>query len=609
MALAIVASFYMEQLGRGSNKVLSDNYRTVKASEELIMTLAKADQIMSKVCLGKNYNQGILLEILEGEKKVFKRNLDLCFANVTEPGETDILEKIEDEWRDYNVHILEFEFQPERPEYYFSVLQRQNEIIRDYVNTLIELNHAAVTRKSNVQKSIYWKARTWVFVFLVLGLIISGITIVIVPRRVVKPILNLADKINQVAKGRYDQRVSVPRQGEMSRVARSFNAMSAKLQEYQRLNISEIRAQKRRLETIIKSLRDGLIILDEHQRIILCNASASGLLNIPEDQLIGQRMNKLAKEKPILLELLKSIRADQKEIKNGMARRKDKFMKVEYENGEVEFYSKEIINVVGKTQGKPDPKKPLGFIIMLKDVTAFKTSDDAKTNFLAVVSHELKTPLSSMNMSLMLLRDKRMGSLNDEQAKIASAMKHDVKRLIKMVSELTDLSKVEAGNVNLEKETINPADIVRASLGTFENKLQQKGISLNRLFEFDQSLELFVDPEKLSWVLTNFLSNAFRYTPEGGQIDLQIYQNERHLEFAVKDYGEGIEKDQQHKVFQRFVQLRKKNGQRNKEGLGLGLAISKEVIEEHGGEIGVDSELGKGSRFYFRIPIEPETIS
>ena len=120
---------------------------------------------------------------------------------------------------------------------------------------------------------------------------------------------------------------------------------------------------------------------------------------------------------------------------------------------------------------------------------------------------------------------------------------------------------------------------------------------------------MMVDPEKLAWVLTNFISNAIRYTPEGGKIDLQVYQNERHLEFSVRDHGEGIEKEQVHKVFQRFVQLKKKDGKKNKEGLGLGLAISKEVIEEHGGEIGVESELGKGSRFYFRIPIETESVS
>ena len=609
MALATVASFYMQRLGTGSSRMLNENYRSVKASEELIVTLAKADQIMSKVCLGKNYNQSVLFEILESEKRVFEANLDICYAMVSEQGERELLERIESEWEDYKIRILEFEFQPERADYYFSVLQRENEIIRDYCNTLIELNHAAVNRKDSQQQRLYYNARTWVFVFLVLTLLISGVTIVVVPRRVVRPILQLTEKINQVAKGRYDQRIPVPKKGEMSRVARAFNAMSARLQEYEELNVSEIRAQKRRLEAIIKSMRDGLIILNEHQEIILCNAPATVLLNVPESQLIGQRMPELARRHKVVRDLVRSIRDDQEKSPERLSRRKNKFLKVEYDNGEVEFYSKEIINVYGKTQGRPDHRKSLGYIIMLKDVTAFKTSDDAKTNFLAVVSHELKTPLSAMNMSLMLLKDPRMGDMNEEQLKIATAMRQDVQRLIKMVSELTDLSKVEAGNVNLEKEQVNPGDIISASLRTFENELIQKHITLEKSFDFKENLRLFVDPEKLSWVLNNFISNAMRYTPDGGKIELQVWQYERHLEIAVKDFGEGSEKDQQGKVFQRFVQLRKRNGKKNKDGLGLGLAISKEVIEEHGGEIGVESELGQGSRFFFRIPLETEPVA
>ncbi|MEL6538262.1 MAG: hypothetical protein AAFQ98_22775, partial [Bacteroidota bacterium] len=210
LALAIAASYYMERLGTGARLMLKENYQSVKASEDLILTLAKADQIMSKVCLGKNYNEVILFEILEGEKRVFKRNMDLCFANISEPGESEILQQIEIEWDDYKNSILEFEFQPERADYYFSVLQRQNQIIQDHVITLIELNHAAINRKDNAQVELYFQARTWVFVFLILALLITGITIIFVPRRVATPILQLAEKINQVGKGRYDQRVPVP---------------------------------------------------------------------------------------------------------------------------------------------------------------------------------------------------------------------------------------------------------------------------------------------------------------------------------------------------------------------------------------------------------------
>jgi signal transduction histidine kinase len=295
-------------------------------------------------------------------------------------------------------------------------------------------------------------------------------------------------------------------------------------------------------------------------------------------------------------DLLASI--NNKEINDGQPNTKN-FIKIINDEDKQEFFAKEIVSVYdSKSTFK---RKFLGHIIMLKDVTSFKKSDEAKTNFIAVVSHELKTPLSAMNMSLMLLQDERLGSLNEEQTKLASSMKKEVQRLIKMVTELLDLSKVETGTIDLEKKLVSPELLIEYSTAPVEIQLKEKDIIILRNVSKDLP-EIFVDPEKISWVLINFLSNAVRYSPPGGKITVGVVINENFMEFSVSDEGPGIEPENLSKVFNKFVQIAT-NGKKNKSGLGLGLAISKEVIDAHEGEIAVSSEIGKGSNFYFRIPI------
>lgn len=249
-------------------------------------------------------------------------------------------------------------------------------------------------------------------------------------------------------------------------------------------------------------------------------------------------------------------------------------------------------------QVEADGSSFFGYIITLKDITFFKKSDEAKTSFIATVSHELKTPLSAMNMSLMLLQDHRFGKLNTEQQKVANSMKGETQRLMRIVTELLDLSRVEAGHVHLEKKPIEPKLLVEYATAPIQTQLLEKDISLQK--HIDSSIVYVkVDAEKISWVLINLLNNAIRYSDDGGTIILEVKGDNGIVEFSIKDEGPGISQEDKERIFNKFVQVRTES----KSGsLGLGLAISKEVIEGHGGTIGVESEVGKGSRFYFRLP-------
>jgi PAS domain S-box-containing protein len=600
LILAGVSIYYLENVGQASNRILEENYSSVKAAEELIVSLAKVDQILAKICLGSNYNEDILLRILEREKEIFSSNLEICMSNISEVGEQQLLASLSRQYQDYDGQLYDFNNTSDRVGLYFSVLQRKNEILRETCSNLIDLNHRALSNKDKIVQNLYINAKVYVFIILIVVLLISGLAIYKFPQMIVKPILDITEKIKRVADGDYQQQIPVDSDTELGKLSKAFNVMSVKLKEFEESNLAELKAQKTRIETIIKSINDGLVILNESKDVILANDAASEILGIPEKRLIGKNAKELSLDNSVMRGLMD--RLEQNDTGNSEADSEEdqskNFIKIERQEGKQEFYTKDVIDV----HDVDNQNKSLGYILLLKNVTYFKQSDEAKTNFIAVASHEFKTPLSAINMCLMLLQDKRFGSLNPEQDEIVVSMKSEVQRLIKMVSELLDISKMETGSIELEKKLVSPKVIIEYSASPFEVQLSEKNITLEKIID-PEVPEFMADTEKVSWVLINFLSNAIRYTPEGGMIIIEAKRLNGKVEFAVQDRGPGISKEHHNQVFQRFVQLQS-DGVKNEKGLGLGLAISKEVITEHSGDIGVISELGAGSRFFFTLPLE-----
>ena len=222
--------------------------------------------------------------------------------------------------------------------------------------------------------------------------------------------------------------------------------------------------------------------------------------------------------------------------------------------------------------------------------------DFAKTNFIATVSHELKTPIAAIKMSLQLLENKDTGTINDDQKQLISSIKEDSERLLKITGELLELSQLETGNIQLNMEKSNPYAIVNYAVEAVKTQAEQKQIDL--IIDAETNVaEVKADGEKTSWVLINFLTNAIRYSSENSPVYVKLKQEDNQVVFEVTDKGKGIDKRYQSKVFDKYFQIPGSH----KSGTGLGLAISKEFIEAQNGTIGVDSELGLGSTFYFRL--------
>ena len=237
-------------------------------------------------------------------------------------------------------------------------------------------------------------------------------------------------------------------------------------------------------------------------------------------------------------------------------------------------------------------------MIVLRNITSFKELDVAKTNFIATISHELKTPLAASDFSLKLLEDERIGKLSDEQKELIQNLKQDNQRVLKILSELLNMSQVEAGRIELNVQIVNPYLIIDHALETVASSAKEKNLEIRKVVEPDLPL-IQADAEKSTWVLNNFLTNAIKYSVDGGRVTVAAKRAKDSVLFSVEDNGPGIAQEYLPRLFERYFQV---PGSKAK-GTGLGLGISKEFIEAQKGKIWVESEIGKGSSFSFTLPL------
>lgn len=236
---------------------------------------------------------------------------------------------------------------------------------------------------------------------------------------------------------------------------------------------------------------------------------------------------------------------------------------------------------------------------MLKNITEFRELDTAKTTFISTISHELKTPISAILMSLQLLNDKRIGELNAEQADLSQSIRENSERLLNITGELLNMTQVESGKLQLKPKITKPIELIEYAIKANRVQAEKFGIQVEVAYPEEGKIgKLFVDSEKIAWVLTNLLSNAIRYSSENGRVIIGARQvDEKHIEMYVQDFGKGIDPRYHKSIFDHYFRVPGTKVQ----GSGLGLSISRDFIEAHNGTLTIQSELGKGSLFTIRL--------
>lgn len=536
-----VSFYYFNRITEEAGDIIKDNYETLNYSRDM---LNEMDALS-----GKDSSKGYFN---------FEQHLQLQEKNITEPGEKELTESLRKNFEGIkqkaSADSLRF-------------------LIRKDISSIMQVNLAAIDKKNQAAQASAQSAKTVITFCLTICLLIGFTFLFNFPALVASPVASLTEGIKAIADKNYSQRIHLNRKDEFGELANAFNTMAERLDEYEHSNLSRILFEKQRAETVINSLKDASIGIDNKGIVLFANQQALQLLHLANADIIGLPQEDVKKRN----DLFRFLINEQNNIP----------FKIVVE-GKENYFTKEIIELSHENQ-------KAGQVIVLKNITPFKELDVAKTNFIATVSHELKTPLASSDFSLKLLEDERVGTLTPEQKELVQNLKDDNKRLLRILSELLDMSQVESGKIQLNLQAVQPVVLVNKAIESVQNVAKEKNISIKTALP-ENLPAIKADADKTTWVLNNFLTNAIRYSAAHTDILLTIEKKENRILFSVQDFGKGIDPQYKDKIFDRYFRV-----PGSKEGTGLGLAICKEFIEAQGGRVMVDSDFGKGSRFSFEL--------
>ncbi|MDB5150756.1 MAG: walK 1 [Mucilaginibacter sp.] len=558
-----LAAYYIYRLSTDAKTILLNNY--------------------SSLVFIKNINQVLDLSGTpdENQLKIIENNIKGEEADITETGEKALADSLYADFRRFRVSLS-------NPT--LAAALRIKMLKSSY--GIMEVNMDAMENKNERAEN---KANFAILIVVLISsicLIIAFLFLLIFPAYVTKPINDLTEGIKEIANKNYDKRLSFTNKNEFWDLAEAFNQMAARLFVYENNNQVKITHEKLRVETIVRNVTDAIIGFDENGIVTFVNPIAVKLLGIDEKDIIGSSAQQAAADNDLFFKLINEFEHFD-DLKLYLDGKESYFIRELFE-----IYAPDDTHLWGQNE---DESKRIGYFIFLKNITRFHKLDEAKTNFIATISHELKTPISSLKMSLKLMEDKRYGTITNFQKELINNINEDSERLLKITSELLDMGQVETGKLLLNFGNTHPQNIIKYACETIRFIAEQKEITLN-LKRPKNLPDVWADPDKTAWVLINFLTNAIKYSSKKSIIDITVKKiSSAKIEFSVKDHGKGIEEIYLPRIFERYFKV--PGGDSTVSGTGLGLAIAKDFIEAQGGEIGVESKIGEGSRFYFLLPV------
>jgi NtrC-family two-component system sensor histidine kinase KinB len=592
IVVGVLASVANGKLGRSSALILKDNYRSVLASQRMKEFIERIDSAALFMVAGER-ESGVRQE--DEYLPRFERELEAQEGNVTEAGEQDATRTLRARWNEYRrrlAHFTPLVGDGARKQAYFAELQPAFLRVKEGADVILAINQDAMVRKSEQARQM---ARTLDAVMIVtaivacaLGLLSSlGLT-----TRLLRPLAVLRLAARRLGEGDPKARARVRGRDEIAEVAGEFNTMADRLAQYRTSSLGELLAAQQLSQAAIDSLPDPVLVFDTAGRLLAVNRATEQSLRVG----IGDDAQEpLAPAPPEVRALVDRVRAH---VLGGNGDYQPSGLE---EAVRTNLGSQEVFLLPRATQVSTESGGLMGVAIILQDVTRLMRFDELKSNLVATVAHEFRTPLTSLRMALHLCIEQAVGPITEKQADLLYAARQDTERLQQIVDDLLDLSRIQAGRIDLHKRAVDAAALAREAAQGWKAPAEEKGLEL-RVELLPGLGEVEVDPERIDLAFTNFLANAIKHTPRGGKVTLGAERHAAAIRYTVADSGPGIPPEYQEAVFERFFRM----PGTTVGGAGLGLFIAKEIVEAHGGRIGVDSPPGQGSRFWFELPVVPD---
>ncbi|HZJ55076.1 MAG TPA: ATP-binding protein [Myxococcaceae bacterium] len=588
VALAVVAVLSVltaNRLGRAGERILSDNYRSVLAAQRMKESIERIDSGALFVVIGER-ERGVTLS--REHRPVFERELQVEERNITEPGETEAAQALREAWNRYQVEYDAFLQLPEGDlrRSYLDVLQPSFTRVKAAADGILSLNQDAMVLKSTrVRRDAEW-VETVVVVGVLAALVLGLLASAALTARVLRPVAILGQAVRRLGQGDYGVRARIPEGGgsEISQLAADFNAMAESLRRYRDSSLGELLEAQLAAQATIDSLPDPVLVFDATGKVTNTNRAAEQLLNVRASD------GSLAPAPPAVRERVHRIRD---EVLAGapsvQPRGFEDALVVETPEGNRALLPR--ANPVSSDEGQL-----LGATVLLQDITRVRRFDELKDDLVATVAHEFRTPLTSLRMAIHLLAEQTVGTLNERQLDLVTAAREECERLQGIVDELLDLARIRSGRLELHPREL-ATELVLGQAQRAVRDGSERGTPIE--VEVAPGAErLVADPDRIDLALTNLLTNALRHTPPGRPVGLRARRVDDGVRLEVEDRGPGIAPEYLPRLFEKFYRVPGSPPG----GAGLGLSIVRDVVEAHGGKVGVRSKPGEGTVFWIDLP-------
>ncbi|HVN90229.1 MAG TPA: ATP-binding protein [Candidatus Binataceae bacterium] len=560
----------VHKLGGAIRETLHRNYISIEAAGHMHEAIYQA-----QIAAARSGTD----PVLQQQREAFEHWISIELGDITEAGESDLARSIASTGKGIFDQLAQG--QTPKPEDFI--------VLHGLLDRLIAMNQAAMfradSRASKMSDQLAYELSAGLFLLLLFGIVLSWTQAGIIA----KPLTELTDHLRGFSLHGPSSRLGDQPLLELQAVADEFNRMAERLEQFDRLNVDRLLYEKGKTEAIIESLEDGIVLIDTGGVVTHINEISAIILGIERGDALGSAFDDLSSSSPHYLRVRDALR--RVAIQPFGTQRVEVDLHV---RGRAHSY------VLKPTPLRQSEGQSFGTLLILQDITYLRDQDRARTNLVATLSHELKTPLTSLGLSIELML--RRNDLDATTRELAVSVQEDAARMRRLATNLLDLARGNGPAITVQFVPTDLGQLLQTVIHGFDAQAAQKGIRLHTN-ETPPSLEIISDPLKISWVISNLIANALRYTPSGGEITATLEPTEYGARITVVDTGPGIAPELQAHLFERYAQADVNGAERG--SAGLGLAIAKEIVDAHGGRIFVTSEPGHGAVFTVELMRSP----
>lgn len=578
VAIGAYAITLFTKLGHSVDVILRENFRSVLAGQQMKEAAERMDSALFFSLAGEEERGR---KLYAQSMPLFEESLRAELHNITLPGEADLAEKVKQAHEKYVTNAVAFWVTPgadARRHMYFNQMLPAFTEIKDAAQEIIRINQENMVQADHQARRLSEESTRYMTIAIVVGTAGAIFFAGQLQRSILQPINTLTAASKELGEGKIDQVVPVSSNDELGQLADTFNKMATKLRAYRQMMGDRVVQARQMTEITFSSFPDPIIALTSEGRVDFTNPAASKFLTN-----IGQKDRLPANVEAEVDRVLKGA-------PDYLPTSFERVLVFRVEDREV-FLLPRVIGI------RDEAGHIFGAAVILQDVTRLRLLDEVKSNLVSTVSHELKTPLTSVRMGLHLLLEERIGPLNAKQTELLLAAREDSERLLRMINDLLDLAKLESGKAALPGQVVEPRKLIETVAQDLRPLVESRNLALTT--EIDPDLpKVVVDTQQIALVFSNFVSNAVKHSKPGEQIAMRAASANGSVRFSVIDHGPGIPAQYHAQVFDRFFRVPGSEVS----GAGLGLAIAKEIVLSQGGTIGINSTPGSGSEFYFDLP-------